>query len=38
MRLGSVTDWARESWEASREFAYGTALADPCGPCRPSGR
>jgi hypothetical protein len=31
MRLGSVTDWARESWEASREYAYGTALADPCG-------
>ena len=23
---GSVTDWARESWEASREFAYGTVL------------
>jgi hypothetical protein len=32
MRAGSVTDWARESWEASREFAYGTVLADPCGP------
>ena len=32
MRLGSVTDWARESWEASREYGYGTALADPCGP------
>ena len=31
MREGSVEDWARESWEASREFAYGTAMADPCG-------
>ena len=32
MRAGTVTDWARESWEASREFAYGTVLAEPCGP------
>jgi hypothetical protein len=32
MRGGTVTDWARESWEASREFAYGTVMADPCGP------
>ena len=32
MRAGTVTDWARESWEVSRDFAYGTALADPCGP------
>jgi hypothetical protein len=32
MREGHVTDWARESWEISREFAYGTAMADPCGP------
>ena len=28
---GGVADWARESWEASREFAYGTIMADPCG-------
>lgn len=32
MRLGGVTDWARESWAASREHAYGTIIADPCGP------
>jgi hypothetical protein len=32
MRQGSVTDWARESWQASRDFAYGAILADPCGP------
>lgn len=31
MREGTVTDWARESWQASRDFAYATALADPCG-------
>ena len=31
MRLGSVTDWARESWAASRDFAYGSVLGDPCG-------
>jgi hypothetical protein len=37
MRLGSVTDWARESWEASRTFAYGTVMPDPCGP-KPEGR
>jgi hypothetical protein len=30
MRLGAVTDWSREGWEASREFAYGSILADPC--------
>ena len=32
MRLGTVTDWSREGWEMSREFAYGTISADPCGP------
>jgi hypothetical protein len=32
MRLGSVTDWAREGWQASRDFAYGSIMADPCGP------
>jgi hypothetical protein len=31
MRLGNVENWSRESWEASREFAYGTSMADPCG-------
>lgn len=29
---GSVTDWAKESWALSRELAYGSVLADPCGP------
>ena len=42
MRQGGVADWARESWEAAREFAYGTMFADPCalpaGPCRRSDR
>jgi len=32
MRGGTSTDWSRESWEASREYAYGTLMADPCGP------
>ena len=32
MREGSVTDWARESWQVSHDYAYGTILADPCGP------
>ena len=32
MRGGTVTDWARESWEASRQFAYGIVMSDPCGP------
>lgn len=31
MRLGSVEDWARESWEAGRDFAYGAIMTDPCG-------
>jgi hypothetical protein len=30
MRLGTVTDWSREAWEASREFAYGGVMEDPC--------
>lgn len=29
---GSIDDWSRESWQVSRDFAYGTALGDPCGP------
>ena len=35
MRQGNVTDWARESWQASHDYAYGTLLADPCGPPPP---
>lgn len=30
MAQGSVEDWARESWEVSRRFAYGGVLGDPC--------
>jgi hypothetical protein len=32
MKLGTLTDWSREGWEASRDYAYGSVLADPCGP------
>ena len=32
LKLGTVTDWSREGWEASRDYAYGSVLADPCGP------
>ena len=31
MAGGTVEDWARESWETSRLFAYGAVMADPCG-------
>jgi hypothetical protein len=31
MRGGSVEDWSREGWEVSREYAYGSVMADPCG-------
>lgn len=27
---GTVTDWARQAWEASRDFAYGGVLPTPC--------
>lgn len=30
MPQGRVEDWARESWEVSRRFAYGGVLGDPC--------
>src|SRR3712207_5333949 len=29
---GTVEDWSRQSWEASRDYAYATVLGDPCGP------
>jgi hypothetical protein len=33
MRQGNVEDWARQSWEISRDHAYATALGgDPCAP------
>jgi hypothetical protein len=37
IREGNIADWARESWQASRDFAYGSIMADPCGP-PPTGR
>ena len=30
MRTGSVEDWTRESWQVSKDFAYGSVAADPC--------
>ena len=30
MREGTVEEWARQAWEASRDLAYGAAMADPC--------
>jgi hypothetical protein len=32
MKAGTVEDWSREGWETAREFAYGSVMADPCGP------
>ena len=37
MTAGSVTDWSRDSWRVSHEFAYGALFADPCSP-PPAGR
>lgn len=31
MSGGKTEDWAREGWEASRQFAYGSVMEDPCG-------
>jgi len=31
-KQGTVADWAQESWQAARDFAYGTMLSDPCAP------
>lgn len=31
LAAGSVEDWSRESWEAARQYAYGSLLDDPCG-------
>jgi hypothetical protein len=30
MREGTITDWSREGWEISREFAYGSLFENPC--------
>jgi hypothetical protein len=32
MSAGKTEDWAREGWEAARQFAYGSVMQDPCGP------
>jgi hypothetical protein len=32
MSAGTTEDWSRDGWEAARQFAYGTVMADPCGP------
>ena len=32
MSAGTTEDWSREGWEAARQFAYGSVMADPCGP------
>ena len=32
MRQGDITAWARESWQAAHDFAYGSIMTDPCGP------
>jgi hypothetical protein len=29
---GTVEDWSREMWSKARDLAYGTLIADPCGP------
>jgi hypothetical protein len=29
---GTVDAWSRESWGNARTYAYGSLLADPCGP------
>jgi hypothetical protein len=31
MRTGTVTDWARESWQVAHDFAYAAVYPDPCG-------
>ena len=30
MAQGTIADWSRESWEVSRQFAYGALFEDPC--------
>lgn len=29
---GSAEEWSREGWANARTYAYGSLLADPCGP------
>jgi hypothetical protein len=30
MAQGTITDWSRESWEVSKDYAYGSLFQDPC--------
>ncbi len=30
LAAGTVADWAREAWEISRQYAYGSLAPDPC--------
>jgi hypothetical protein len=30
MPLGTIADWSRESWELSKQYAYGILFQDPC--------
>ena len=32
IRQGTVTDWARESWQVAHDYAYATVYPNPCGP------
>jgi hypothetical protein len=32
MQTGKTEDWARESWQIAHDDAYGSLMADPCGP------
>jgi hypothetical protein len=32
MSAGDTESWSRDGWEAARQFAYGSVMADPCGP------
>jgi hypothetical protein len=34
---GTVVDWSREGWEASRQYAYASLIGDPCG-AKPEAR
>lgn len=36
LAAGTVEDWSREGWEASRDTAYALALGEACGP-KPGG-
>jgi hypothetical protein len=30
MPRGTIADWSRESWEVSKDYAYGSLFQDPC--------